>query len=127
MTIETVDDIERELREYGDRPPPRRAWIDLADRLRVAKQYLEIQFEAQHFVKHGVPLERFNEVVNELGRTRDENERLKEALNDAITDVCHECQYSEDNGSKCSNEDRDCHVQKWRSIIANASGEVSSV
>lgn len=36
MTNETVDDIERELREYGDRPPPRRAWIDLADRLHAA-------------------------------------------------------------------------------------------
>ena len=34
--METVDDIERELREYGDRPPPRRAWIDLADRLHAA-------------------------------------------------------------------------------------------
>lgn len=34
MTIEAVYDIERELREYGDRPPPRRAWIDMADRLR---------------------------------------------------------------------------------------------
>lgn len=80
MTIDTVDNIERELREYGDRPPPRRAWIDLADRLRAAKQYLEIQFEAQHFVKHGVPLERFNEVVNELARTRDENAKYKAAL-----------------------------------------------
>lgn len=36
MAMETVNDIERELREYGDRPPPRRAWIDLADRLDAA-------------------------------------------------------------------------------------------
>jgi len=30
---ENIDDIEAELLEYGDRPPPRRAWIDVAHRL----------------------------------------------------------------------------------------------
>lgn len=64
MTNETVNDIIRELREYGDRPPPRHAWIDLADRLDAAYNGLP-----------GMWI-----VPAENAKLREENARLKAAL-----------------------------------------------
>ena len=34
--METVDDILAEMREYDNRPPPVRAWVDLANRIEAA-------------------------------------------------------------------------------------------
>ena len=42
METLTIDDIEKELRSYGERPPPRNAWIDLADRLHQAKKEMKL-------------------------------------------------------------------------------------
>lgn len=50
--------------------------------------------------------------------------KLYNFLCDAVMDTCHGCRYSEDDGCKCTNEDRDCYVQKWRAALAEARGEV---
>lgn len=48
--------------------------------------------------------------------------KMYDALYDAVTDACHCCKYAEYDGWKCTNEDRDCYVQKWRAILAEAAG-----
>ena len=64
-----------------------------------------------------------------IGQARSNTFLLKTApklynfLRDAVIDVCHGCRYAEDDGYKCTNEDRDCHVQKWRAALAEARGE----
>lgn len=50
--------------------------------------------------------------------------KLYNSLYDAVIDTCICCTYSEDGGRKCTNEDRDCHIQKWRAALAEARGEV---
>ena len=73
MTNETVDDIERELREYGDRPPPMRAWIDLADRIDAAyKRDLQAMVDAGEID--------MRTAMGEVERLRSENARLVEAM-----------------------------------------------
>ena len=77
MTNESVDDIERELREYGDRPPPRCAWIDLADRLHAAyKRDMQAIVDANETA--------MKTAMDEVTRLREGNERLKAALNPVL-------------------------------------------
>jgi hypothetical protein len=40
-TMENIDEILREMREYGSTPPPRGAWLDLANRIEEAVKVLE--------------------------------------------------------------------------------------
>lgn len=47
--------------------------------------------------------------------------KLYNFLRDAVIDVCYGCRYEDDG--KCTNEDLDCHVKKWRAALAEASGE----
>ena len=99
MTNETINDIIRELREYGDRPPPRRAWIDIADRLDAAykrdmksmctswwRDMLRMTVEVERLREENLRLKaELNKddclkLANDVDRLLAENERLKEAL-----------------------------------------------
>ena len=100
MTDETVDDIERELREYGDRPPPRRAWIDLADRLHAAyKRDMQAIVDVNEIA--------MKTATDEVERLRAENARLTEAMSCVVgcadstcggMGVCRTCKVAQFTG-----------------------------
>lgn len=43
MDSETLADIAREMREYDNTPPPKRAWMDLADRIEAASEREKVE------------------------------------------------------------------------------------
>ena len=78
---ETIADIVAEMRQSADGMEKNflydlREWGTdnlrvLADRIEEAAEMIEVKVEARQFVKDGVPIDRFNEVVMEMVKMRD--------------------------------------------------------
>lgn len=53
--------------------------------------------------------------------------KLYEALREAIIEKCHMCDSCSGHPDyECENKESQCYVKKWRSALAEASGEVSN-
>lgn len=114
---ETVEDILREMR----------AWADL-ERHRMERKHVTLfadRLEAAHKrdIKAVVDV---NEIAmktatDEVAKLREENERLKAALKDAIPWACLKCTFWNSRTARCSRGSGMCdQVWKWKQILGEA-------
>lgn len=109
-----------------DRDNRKPTYEELQNQLNEALKEL-VKPQAIEYVKHGVPLDRFNEVVMELSRTRDENVKLRNLARRLAGYLRNACKaMKEDN---CSTHDDclecrfgSCKAKRWLKFMRNHCG-----
>lgn len=83
---ETIEDIVAEMREYESTPPPRDAWLDLADRIEAAWKAERERVKADALVVGGMIEAMRREKRSNAAKIREAYEFAEEFLRDYGTD-----------------------------------------